>query len=98
MSDRIGIHPRRHDAHPLAGWYSSGLDGVTTRLAGYGTVIQITAQMRVLVTIEPSDGRKGVDGLVRLCKEKLAEDPSSSSVFVFRSRSGTTMRNPVGYN
>jgi hypothetical protein len=30
-------------------------------------MIQITAQMRVLVAIEPVDGRKGIDGLVRLC-------------------------------
>jgi hypothetical protein len=26
-------------------------------------VIQITAQMRVLVAVEPVDGRKGIDGL-----------------------------------
>jgi len=29
------------------------------RLAGNGRMIQITAQMRVLVAIEPVDGRKG---------------------------------------
>jgi transposase len=55
-------------------------------------VIQITAQMRVLVAVEPVDGRKGIDGLVRLCQEKLAEDPFSGGVFVLRSRSGTTIR------
>ena len=52
-------------------------------------MIQITAQMRVLVAIEPVDGRKGIDSLARLCQEKLAEDPFSGCVFVFRSRSGT---------
>jgi hypothetical protein len=50
-------------------------------------MIQISAQMRVLVAIEPVDGRKGIDSLVRLCQEK-AEDPFSGGVFVFRSRSG----------
>lgn len=55
-------------------------------------MIQITAQMRVLVAIEPVDGRKGIDGLVRLCQDKLAEDPFSGCVFVFRSRSGTSIR------
>ena len=55
-------------------------------------MIQITAQMRVLVAIEPVDGRKGIDGLVRLCQDKLAEDPFSGCVFVFRSRGGTTIR------
>jgi len=55
-------------------------------------MIQITAQMRVLVAIEPVDGRKGIDSLVQLCQEKLAEDPFSGCVFVFRSRSGTAIR------
>ena len=55
-------------------------------------MIQITAQMRLLVAIEPVDGRKGIDFLKRLCQEKLAEDPFSGSVFVFRSRRGTSIR------
>ena len=55
-------------------------------------MIQITAQMRVLVAIEPVDGRKGIDSLARLCQEKLAEDPFSGCVFVFRSRGGTSIR------
>jgi transposase len=55
-------------------------------------MIQITAQMRVLVAIEPVDGRKGIDSLARLCQEKLAVDPFWGCVFVFRSRSGTAIR------
>ena len=55
-------------------------------------MIQITAQMRVLVAIEPVDGRKGIDSLVRLCRDKLVEDPFSGCVFVFRSRSGAAIR------
>src|ERR1041384_8562580 len=61
-------------------------------MAGCRAVIQITAQMRVLVAIEPVDGRKGIDSLARLCQEKLAEDPFSGCLFVFRSRSGTAIR------
>jgi transposase len=55
-------------------------------------MIQITPQMRVLVAIEPIDGRKGIDALVRLCQDKLAEDPFSGCVFIFRSRRGTAIR------
>ena len=55
-------------------------------------MIQITPQMRVLVAIEPIDGRKGIDALVRLCQDKLAEDPFSGCAFVFRSRRGTAIR------
>jgi len=55
-------------------------------------MIQMTAQMRVLVAIEPVDGRKGIDSLAQLCREKLLEDPFSGGVFIFRSRSGTAIR------
>lgn len=55
-------------------------------------MLQITPQMRVLVAVEPVDGRKGIDGLARLCREKLEEDPFSGCLFLFRSRSGTTLR------
>ena len=39
-----------------------------------------------------TDGRKGIDSLARLCQDKLAEDPFSGCVFVFRSRRGTAIR------
>jgi transposase len=55
-------------------------------------MLQITPQMRILVAVEPVDGRKGIDSLAQLCRERLAEDPFSGCVFVFRTRSGTTIR------
>jgi transposase len=55
-------------------------------------MIHITSQMRVLVAIESVDGRKGIDSLARVCQEKLSEDPFSGCVFIFRSRSGTSIR------
>lgn len=55
-------------------------------------MLQITPQMRILVAVEPVDGRKGIDSLARLCREKLAEDPFSGCLFLFRNRSGTTLR------
>jgi transposase len=36
--------------------------------------------------------RKGIDSLVQLCREKLATDPFSGCVFVFRSRSSISIR------
>jgi transposase len=55
-------------------------------------VIQITPQMKILVAIEAVDGRKGIDSLARLCKEKLQTDPFSGYMFLFRSRRGTSIR------
>lgn len=54
-------------------------------------MFQVTPQMRILVALEPVDGRKGIDSLAHLCREKLAEDPFSGCVFVFRNKSGKTL-------
>ena len=55
-------------------------------------MIQITPQMRILVAIEPCDFRKGIDGLARVCKEVLKQDPFSGWVFVFRNRPATALK------
>jgi len=55
-------------------------------------MIQVTAQMRVLVAVEPADFRKGIDGLARLCKAELLSDPFSGAVFVFRNRRATAIK------
>ena len=48
--------------------------------------------MRILVALEAVDGRKGIDSLVQLCREKLLADPFSGCLFVFRSRRATSIR------
>lgn len=55
-------------------------------------MIQVTAQMRILVAIEPADFRRGIDGLARMAREELASDPFSGAVFVFRNRRATAVK------
>ena len=55
-------------------------------------MLQITPQMKILVAVEPADFRKGIDGLVRLCKDALGQDPFAGTVFVFRNRRGTAIK------
>lgn len=55
-------------------------------------MIQVTPQMRLLVAIEPADFRRGIDGLARLCRDRLEADPFSGAVFVFRNRRGTAVK------
>lgn len=55
-------------------------------------MIQLTAQMRILVAVEAADFRRGIDGLCRLCRQELGEDPFCGAVFVFRSRRGTAVK------
>lgn len=54
-------------------------------------MLQLTPQMRVMVAVEPIDGRKGIDSLAQLCRDRLTEDPFSGSVFLFRTRSKTSI-------
>lgn len=55
-------------------------------------MIQIAPQMRILVAIEATDFRKGIDGLARLCTDALGADPFSGTLFVFRNRRGTALK------
>jgi transposase len=55
-------------------------------------MIQLTPQMRLLVAVAPEDFRRGIDGLARVCRERLSADPFSGTVFVFRNRRGTSIR------
>jgi len=47
---------------------------------------------RILVAVEAIDGRKGIDALAQLCREKLQEDPFSGCLFVFRTRNAAAIK------
>jgi transposase len=55
-------------------------------------MLAITPQMKILVAVAPADFRKGIDGLVRLCKDELGQDPFAGTVFCFRNRRGTAIK------
>jgi transposase len=55
-------------------------------------MIQVTAPMRILGVVEAVDFRKGIDGLARVCQEKLQSDPYGGWLFLFRNRRGTAIK------
>lgn len=55
-------------------------------------MIQITPQMKIWVAVETVDFRKGIDGLVGVCRGILQKDPFSGCLFVFRNREGTSIK------
>jgi transposase len=55
-------------------------------------MIQLTQHMRILVAIEPTDFRKGIDGLAAVCRIHLHQDPFLGTVFVFRNRRATAVK------
>jgi transposase len=55
-------------------------------------MLQITPQMKILVAVEPTDFRRGINGLARLCQESLQRDPFVGTVFVFPNRKATALK------
>jgi transposase len=55
-------------------------------------MLQVTPQMKILVAVEPTDFRRGIDALARLCQETLQHDPFVGTVFVFRNRKATALK------
>ena len=55
-------------------------------------MLQITPHMKVLVAVRAVDFRKGIDGLVALCKSELEQDPFAGTVFVFRNRRANAIK------
>ena len=79
------------NAHPVEGQRPRRIGRTQPRAVGVG-VIQIAPQIRILVAVEAIDGRKGIDALAQLCREKLDADPFSGYLFIFRTRRGTAIR------
>ena len=55
-------------------------------------MLQLTPQSRIFLAVQPVDFRKGIDGLAALCRNLLHENPLGGTVYVFRNRTGTTLK------
>jgi transposase len=55
-------------------------------------MIQLAAQMRILVAVKHLDFRKGIDSIAAYCKYQLQSDPYSGALFAFRNKSGTAVK------
>jgi transposase len=55
-------------------------------------MIQITPHMKIMVAVQPTDFRRGIDGLARVCRDELKDDPFSGAIFVFVNRRRTSIK------
>ncbi len=55
-------------------------------------MLQITPHMRILICVDPVDFRNGIDGFAAVCRNKLEQDPYQGTLFLFRSRSRSTIK------
>jgi transposase len=47
---------------------------------------------RILLAVDPVDGRKGIDGLGGVVRSVLKGDPLSGDLFVFKNRTGDKLK------
>jgi transposase len=55
-------------------------------------MIQLLPQLKILLAYQPVDFRKGIDGLIGLCRDHLDVEIYDGTLFVFRNRRGTALK------
>lgn len=55
-------------------------------------MILLTHETPILLCVDYSDFRKGIDGFVALCQHQLSQDPRSGTVYLFINRARTMIR------
>jgi lambda repressor-like predicted transcriptional regulator len=54
--------------------------------SGVPDVLSLTSALRIFLAVEPADMRKGFDGLSQLVRDRIAQDPLSGHLYVFRNK------------
>ena len=55
-------------------------------------MIAIPHGVNIYVCVEAADFRKGINGLGKLCRQHLKQDPMSGAIFVFKNRRKTALK------
>jgi len=55
-------------------------------------MLQLTPQSRIFIALAAVDFRKGIDGLAAVCRRAFSQNPLDGAIYVFRNRTGTTLK------
>lgn len=55
-------------------------------------MLQLTPQSKIFIATQSIDGRKGINGLVATCRQKLNYEPLNGAMFVFRNKNKNTIK------
>ena len=55
-------------------------------------MLQLTPQSRIFLALTPVDFRNGINGLAALCRRAFGQNPLDGAIYVFRNRTGTTLK------
>src|SRR5262249_56227592 len=86
-----------------ARWFASDSDsslirrrGITRSVRRFPSrlfqMIQLLPQLNILLAYQPVDFRKGIDGLIGVCRDQLDTELYDGTLFVFRNRRGTALK------
>lgn len=60
-------------------------------------MIAVMPQMRLLLAVAPVDFRRGIDGLVAVCRQQLQAEPLKGALFIFIGRNRKSLK-LLGYD
>ena len=55
-------------------------------------MLALSPSQRILLAVNAVDFRKGIDGLIGLCRQQLGENPLLGTLFVFTNRRRTALK------
>ena len=55
-------------------------------------MLALSPSQRILLAVHAVDFRKGIDGLIGLCRQQLGENPMLGTLFVFTNRRRTALK------
>lgn len=55
-------------------------------------MLTLSPQLPIFAAIQPIDFRKGIDGLIGVCRQQLGIEPLDGALFLFRNRSEISFR------
>ena len=55
-------------------------------------MLALSPSQRILLAVNAADFRKGIDGLIGLCRRQLGENPLLGTLFVFTNRRRTALK------
>jgi transposase len=55
-------------------------------------MLTVSANTRCFVCIEPQDFRKGIDGIAAIVRQRIAHDPMSGALYLFRNGNRTSIK------
>ncbi len=55
-------------------------------------MLALSPSQRILLGVQPVDFRKGIDGLIGLCRQQLKENPLLGTLFVFTNRRRSALK------